>query len=114
MPFVQCTFDTGVNGSALRHAIDRDQLRLHYQPQVSLRDGRVIGAEALLRWQHPELGMVSPAEFIPIAEASGQIVQIGQWVLREACRQNKAWQDEGLPPLRVAVNLSARQFYQWS
>jgi diguanylate cyclase (GGDEF)-like protein len=97
--------------NALRHALERDQLRLHYQPQVSLRDGRVIGAEALLRWQHPELGSVSPAEFIPIAEASGQIIQIGEWVLRTAVHQLKLWMDSGIEPMIIAVNLSAVQFH---
>ncbi|MBU1691418.1 MAG: EAL domain-containing protein [Gammaproteobacteria bacterium] len=96
--------------NALRHALERDQLRLHYQPQVSLQDGRIIGAEALLRWQHPELVMISPAEFIPIAEASGQIVQIGEWVLRTAVHQLKSWMDSGLEPMTIAVNLSAVQF----
>jgi predicted signal transduction protein with EAL and GGDEF domain len=98
--------------SALRHALERNELQLHYQPQVSILDGRVIGAEALLRWQHPELGMVSPAEFIPIAEDSGQIIQIGEWVLRTAARQLKDWIDRGLAPITVAVNLSAVQFRQ--
>jgi diguanylate cyclase (GGDEF)-like protein/PAS domain S-box-containing protein len=96
--------------NALRHALERDQLRLHYQPQVSLQDGRIVGAEALLRWQHPELGAVSPAEFIPIAEASGQIVQIGEWVLRTAAHQMKSWMDSGLAPMIIAVNLSVVQF----
>jgi diguanylate cyclase (GGDEF)-like protein len=98
--------------NALRHALKRDQLRLHYQPQVSLQDGRIIGAEALLRWQHPELGMISPAEFIPIAEASGQILQIGEWVLRTAAHQMKSWMDGGIEPMVIAVNLSAVQFRQ--
>ncbi|MHB9103295.1 MAG: putative bifunctional diguanylate cyclase/phosphodiesterase [Sulfuricella sp.] len=96
--------------NALHHALERDQLRLHYQPQVSLEDGRIIGAEALLRWRHPELGQVSPAEFIPIAEDSGQIMQIGEWVLRSAVSQLKNWIDDGLAPMTVAVNLSALQF----
>ncbi|MBI5436645.1 MAG: EAL domain-containing protein [Nitrosomonadales bacterium] len=96
--------------NALHRALERDQLQLHYQPQVSLQDGRIIGAEALLRWQHPELGMVSPAEFIPIAEASGQILQIGEWVLRSAASQMKTWMDSGLEPMIIAVNLSAVQF----
>ncbi|TAJ77047.1 MAG: EAL domain-containing protein [Gallionellaceae bacterium] len=96
--------------NALRRALERDQLRLYYQPQVSLRDGHIIGAEALLRWQHPELGAVSPAEFIPVAEASGQIVQIGEWVLRSAVHQLKRWMDGGLEPMIIAVNLSAVQF----
>jgi len=96
--------------NALLHALKRDQLQLHYQPQISMQDGRIIGAEALLRWQHPELGVVSPAEFIPIAEASGQILQIGEWVLRTAVHQMKSWMDSGLPQMIIAVNLSAVQF----
>lgn len=96
--------------NALRYALEHDQLRLHYQPQISLQDGRIIGAEALLRWQHPELGTVSPSEFIPIAEASGQIVAIGEWVLRSAAYQLKTWMDRGLAPMTIAVNLSAVQF----
>ena len=97
-------------GSALHDAIARNELELHYQPQVDLVSGEIVGMEALARWRHPQYGMVPPAVFIPLAEETGQINQIGAWVLREACRQNKAWQEEGLPPLRVAVNLSARQF----
>jgi diguanylate cyclase (GGDEF)-like protein len=95
---------------ALRHALEREQLQLHYQPQLSMRDGRVVGAEALLRWQHPELGAVSPAEFIPVAEASGQILQIGEWVLATAAAQMKAWSAMQIAPPVVAVNLSAVQF----
>jgi diguanylate cyclase (GGDEF)-like protein/PAS domain S-box-containing protein len=97
--------------NALRHALEKGQLHLVYQPQLSMHDGRIIGAEALLRWQHPELGMISPAEFIPVAEDSGLILPIGEWVLRQAVRQVKAWMDEGLAPLIVAVNLSAVQFH---
>ena len=96
--------------NALRHALKRNELRLHYQPQVAMKDGRIIGAEALLRWQHPELGAISPAEFIPIAESSGQILPIGEWVLRTAVRQMKAWMESGLEPMIIAVNLSAVQF----
>jgi len=96
--------------SALRRALARGQLRLHYQPQILLEGNRVIGAEALLRWQHPELGMVSPAEFIPIAEASGLILSIGEWVIREAVQQLKRWLDGGMAPIKVAVNLSSVQF----
>lgn len=96
--------------NALRHALERNQLMLHYQPQISLSDNRIIGAEALLRWKHPELGMVSPAEFIPIAEDSGQILKIGEWVLRTAVHQLKAWLDGGMAPITMAVNLSVVQF----
>jgi len=96
--------------SALRNALDRNEFVLHYQPQVDLQSGRIVGMEALIRWKHPELGMVPPVRFIGIAEDTGLIVPIGAWVMRTACAQNKAWQDAGLGPLRVAVNLSARQF----
>ncbi len=97
-------------GNALRHALELNQLHLLYQPQVSLQEGRVIGAEALLRWQHPEFGLVSPAEFIPIAEDSGLILPIGEWVLRTATGQLKQWMDAGMPAITMAVNLSAVQF----
>jgi len=96
--------------NALRYALEREQMHVVYQPQVSLKTGRIIGAEALLRWSTPELGTVSPAEFIPAAEESGLIIQIGDWVLRQAVRQARAWLDAGLPPLVMAVNLSAIQF----
>jgi diguanylate cyclase (GGDEF)-like protein len=96
----------------LHDALKRGELLLHYQPQVALHNGHIIGVEALLRWQNPARGLVSPAEFIPIAEESGLIVPIGEWVLRTACAQNQVWQADGLPPLKMAVNLSARQFKQ--
>ncbi len=96
--------------TALHSALERDQLSLHYQPQVSLPDGRVTGAEALLRWQHPELGAILPAEFIPIAESNGLIAPIGEWVLSTAVSQMRRWMDSGLPPVVIAVNLSAVQF----
>ena len=96
--------------AGLRHALERDELFLHYQAKLDLHTGRITGAEALLRWRHPELGMVSPAQFIPLAEETGLIVPIGLWVLRTACRQAMAWQRAGLPPLCIAVNLSPRQF----
>jgi diguanylate cyclase (GGDEF)-like protein/PAS domain S-box-containing protein len=95
--------------NGLRRAIDNGELVLHYQPQLSLKSGRIIGMEALVRWQHPDKGLVPPGDFIPLAEESGLIVPLGEWVLREACARNKAWQDAGLPPLTIAVNLSARQ-----
>ncbi len=95
---------------ALRHALTRNELSLHYQPQMSMQDGRVIGAEALLRWTHPELGTISPAEFVPIAEDSGLILTIGEWVLRTAAQQLKCWMEGGMAPMVMAVNLSAVQF----
>jgi len=98
--------------NALHHALERKELQLYYQPQVSIEDGQVIGAEALLRWNHPEFGMISPAEFIPIAEDSGQIIALGEWVLRTAIQQTKAWMDGGFTPMIIAVNLSAIQFRQ--
>lgn len=96
----------------LRMAQESGELSLHYQPQIRISDQQVIGVEALLRWKHPQLGMVSPATFIPIAEETGLIVTIGEWVLREACRQHLSWISQGQPPLRMAVNISAVQFEQ--
>ncbi|MGD7036196.1 EAL domain-containing protein [Methylotuvimicrobium buryatense] len=97
--------------TALRRALERNEFILHYQPQLDLSTGRIIGAEALLRWQSRDYGLVSPLNFIPLLEENGMINTIGEWVLQEACRLNRKWQDEGLPPLRMAVNLSARQFH---
>jgi diguanylate cyclase (GGDEF)-like protein/PAS domain S-box-containing protein len=94
----------------LRNALARSEFDLHYQPQVDLRSGQVFAVEALVRWNHPTRGLVSPAMFIPTAEETGLIVPIGDWILHEACRQNKAWQRAGLPPVTVCVNVSARQF----
>ena len=98
--------------NALRRALERNQLELHYQPQVTIEDGTIRSVEALLRWNHPDLGAVSPAEFIPIAEDTGQILQIGEWVLRTALAQLRTWHAQGLSELTVAVNLSAVQFRQ--
>jgi len=96
----------------LRRALERDEFLLHYQPQLELDTGRIIGMESLIRWQSPELGFIPPGSFIHLAEETGLIVAIGEWVLQTACAQNKAWQDAGLAPLIMAVNLSPRQFRQ--
>ena len=94
----------------LREAIRLNRFELHYQPKLSLSDGGCFGVEALLRWRHPRRGLVAPMEFIPLAEETGLIVPLGEWVLREACRQARGWEDAGLPPLQIAVNISERQF----
>jgi diguanylate cyclase (GGDEF)-like protein/PAS domain S-box-containing protein len=98
--------------SHLRCAVERGETFLHYQPQIDLQSGRLIGVEALARWMHPRMGMISPQEFIAIAEETGQIVALGDWVLETACAQNKAWQDAGLPPISIAVNISPHQLSQ--
>jgi diguanylate cyclase (GGDEF)-like protein/PAS domain S-box-containing protein len=96
--------------SGLRHALGNGQLLLHYQPKFSIASGKIIGAEALVRWHHPERGLVPPAEFIPLAEATGLVVQVGEWVLEAACAQAQVWKERGVPPVRLAVNVSAREF----
>jgi diguanylate cyclase (GGDEF)-like protein len=98
--------------SNLRPGLERNEFFVQYQPQVSNNDFHLVGMEALVRWQHPGLGLLYPKEFIQLAEESGLIITLGDWVFRNACRQNKAWQDAGLAPMRLAVNCSARQFQQ--
>lgn len=101
-----------VEESGLHHAMDREEFRAYYQPQARVDTGQIVGMEALVRWQHPDRGMIPPREFIPLAEETGLIVPLGEWMLRTACAQNKSWQKAGHPPLRVAVNLSAHQFQE--
>jgi diguanylate cyclase (GGDEF)-like protein/PAS domain S-box-containing protein len=96
----------------LGHALERGEISLAYQPQVELRSGRIVGVEALLRWHDPQKGAIPPAEFVPLAEETGAIVRLGEWALEQACRQGRAWQEQGLPALRVAVNVSVRQLWQ--
>ncbi|WP_346289599.1 putative bifunctional diguanylate cyclase/phosphodiesterase [Sphaerothrix gracilis] len=96
----------------LRYALERQEFEVYYQPQQQLKSGKITGAEALIRWRHPEQGYISPAQFIPLAEETGLIVPIGEWILRTVCQQARAWQHKGLPPIRVAVNLSSVQFNQ--
>lgn len=98
--------------SSLHHALERKEFTVYYQPQVNIETGQIVSSEALIRWLHPDRGIISPSEFIPLAERTGLIVPIGEWALRTACAQNRAWQDAGLPPLQVAVNLSSRQLQQ--
>ncbi len=95
---------------SLRRALERQEFALHYQPKINLKQGEITGAEALLRWTHPTRGPVSPAQFIPVAEDCGLILPIGHWVLREACKQARAWLDAGLPVATIAVNISAMEF----
>lgn len=97
---------------SLRNALKRSEFEVYYEPKVEIKSGKIVGAEALVRWNHPEMGRVSPGEFIPMAEEMGLIAPLGEWVLETACRQTQAWQAQGLGPLRVAVNVSARQFDQ--
>jgi diguanylate cyclase (GGDEF)-like protein len=98
--------------SFLQNALEKDEFILYYQPQINVNSGNIQGVEALLRWQHPELGLVAPTSFLNLAEQTGLIVPIGQWVLKTACQQNKLWHSQGFPPLRVSVNLSPLQFQQ--
>ena len=98
--------------SSLRGALERDEFLLYYQPKMDICSGNVTGMEALVRWRHPDMGLVSPAQFIPLAEETGLIVPLGEWVLKTACAQSREWQRQGFPPLRIAVNLSPRQFQQ--
>src|SRR5258708_26556406 len=99
-------------GLELRRALERREFSLHYQPKIDLSNGQPCGAEALLRWNHPERGRVAPVEFIPVLEETGLIVPVGEWVLKRACEDLKHWQGLGAPAMPVAVNLSARQFRQ--
>jgi len=99
--------------NSMRKGLERGDFFLVYQPQVDARSGKIFGMEALLRWHHPDMGLLAPDRFIPLAEENGLIIPLGEWVLRTACRQNKSWQEQGLPPVRVAVNLSAKQFGQY-
>ncbi|MHB1145783.1 MAG: EAL domain-containing protein [Thiobacillus sp.] len=94
----------------LRRALELQEFVLHCQPKINLHNGAIVGVEALIRWQHPQRGLLSPVQFVPIAEDCGLILPIGRWVLREACRQARAWQDAGLPPITVAINTSAPEF----
>ncbi len=114
-------FSTGLNAralefltikNALRKAIDQNELSLHYQPRVNLMSGEILGVEALMRWRHPTMGNISPAQFIPIAEESNLILTVGEWALRQGCKQRKAWLDAGLRNFRVAINLSVKQMDQ--
>jgi diguanylate cyclase (GGDEF)-like protein len=110
--FQMATSDDLALETDLRYALEREEFQVYYQPQVSLQTGKITGAEALLRWHHPKRGLISPARFIPLAESTGLIVPIGEWVLSAACRQAQVWHQAGFSALRVAVNLSSRQFSQ--
>ena len=115
--YVLCTYgikakvlETMKMANRMFRALERNEFTLHYQPQVSCNNNEIVGVEALIRWNHPDLGLVMPNDFISIAEQTGLIISIGEWVMRSACRQNKAWQDAGLPKIRMGVNLSIKQF----
>jgi len=105
-------FEQLVMKSSLRRALERNEFELFYQPQVDIISGQIVGAESLIRWMHPDLGLVSPNKFIPILEETGLIAEVGEWVLETACEQNRQWQDQGYSPIQIAVNLSPRQFRQ--
>ena len=96
--------------SALRHAVEEEQFILHYQPQVDLRSKKIIGVEALIRWEHPTLGIIPPSEFIPLAEETGLIIPMREWVLETACKQNQQWQESGVIKIRMGVNISSCLF----
>ena len=98
--------------NGLRRALECEEFELHFQPQINMAQGHITGAEALIRWSHPELGLIPPGDFIPLAEETGLIIPIGEWVIDAACAQIRAWNAQGLPNIRVAINLSARQFMQ--
>ncbi|MBO1510242.1 EAL domain-containing protein [Metabacillus bambusae] len=106
------SYRTFIMQNELRKAIEREEFLLVYQPRIDIETGTIKSAEALIRWEHPSWGTILPSEFIPLAEETGQIVEIGEWVLKSACKQNKIWQDKGLAPIRIAVNFSAQQFLQ--
>jgi EAL domain-containing protein (putative c-di-GMP-specific phosphodiesterase class I) len=105
-------FERLVLENNLHRALEQNEFELYYQPQMDIRSGKIIGMEALIRWQHPELGIVTPMEFIPLAEETGLILPIGEWVLESACRQAKIWQESGFPHLRISVNVSSLEFNQ--
>ena len=105
-------FEQLVMKSSLRRALERNEFQLYYQPQIDIETGKIVGAESLIRWMHPDLGLVSPNKFIPILEETGLITEVGKWVIERACQQNKEWQEKGLNPIQIAINLSPRQFRQ--
>jgi len=111
-PMNEEALDMLVMENNLRKAFEAEEFVLHYQPKIRLIDGVIVGAEALIRWHQKDKGLVPPGKFIPIVEHNGQIIHIGKWVIKEACRQHRIWKDAGLPPLKIAVNVSARQFLE--
>jgi len=108
VPYIEkLSLDTGIH-----RALDKNEFKLVYQPQINLQSGEIVGVEALLRWEHPEHGIISPSEFIPFAEESGLIVDVGYWVLKTACAELSRWREAGLPEIRMSVNISARQLME--